>query len=374
VEAPETDLLAKQKEIEMENEKNYKEAQDTVQTLLSTGKGDNACRSLSKATSDEVTASVKSQQKVLDGMSRGQDCDDEGQELIAKAKSKLDKAKADEANKKKALTDAQTKKINFGDFAVNQLTEGQCSSFFDQQVWKDAKAAIKTAQNNYNTAKATTKAAAAGVEDAKEIAAKMVQECRCKAKKALESTLEKMNSGAKAANTKAWTKAAHLLCVLDGKSPSNCVVKPIPVVKMVSLSKDVQKACAIQDEWDGDGLKSSGASNGRLFELFKLQPVAIGADDTSKYIDICKKEGLLPVGCGTSSYDCNKYRGGKCVNMPSSWGCNMMTTLGAKTGFGKDIFAFCTGIGYGCTHRLYTPYNRYPNGSVKYSPVCGKFK
>merc|ERR1711934_437402 len=209
-ETPDIDLLAHQK---LENEKNYKEASDTVQALMDTGKDDNACRALADATSQEVKATVKNQQKVLDDMSRGKDCDSEGQELIAKAKQNLDKARAHEANKKKDLHAAQNKKINFGDFAVNQLTEGKCGSFFDQQVWKDAKAAIKTAQNNYNSAKAATKASETAVEDAKKTAMKMVQECRCKAKQAIENTLKKMNESAKGPNTKAWTKAAHLRCV-----------------------------------------------------------------------------------------------------------------------------------------------------------------
>ena len=91
-----------------------------------------------------------------------------------------------------------------------------------------------------------------------------------------------------------------------------------------------------------------------------------------KYIDICKKNGLLPVGCG-NYYDCNYYRhstygayGEPCLPMPSSWGCDMMSNLKANTRWDNNIVAMEYYWGY-----LRTP-NGNPAANKNLQAVCGK--
>ena len=92
---------------------------------------------------------------------------------------------------------------------------------------------------------------------------------------------------------------------------------------------------------------------------------------TTQYIDTCKKNGLLPVGCGTFSYNCDKHRHNDepCIPMPDSWGCTMMAQLNTNTGWGNNIVAIQTdGSG---TNYLYKP-NGSPTSSQILQPVCGK--
>jgi hypothetical protein len=365
--APETSFL----------DAEFEQTKKQVHSLLQTGKSDAACRDLSKATSDEVTANVKAQQNTLNGMSRGQDCDKAGQGLIDNAKKNLNKEISHAETKKRESNAAKKKKINFGDFAYDQLTEGQCGSFFNQKVWRDAKANVAAAQKAHNNAQAAVKSAQDALTAAKNEAARRVKECRCKAKKALEKALETMNNGARAANTKAWTKAQHLLCVLDGKTTNNCPVSAIPTVKMVKLSKKVKQACKIEAEWVANAKSGGSVNAGKSFKLYKMKKIgAFGNNDVNKYADYCYKEGLLPVGCG-DSHDCSgKWAGGgKCVSMPASWGCNMMNKLAHHTGFGNDIMAFCSNGMTGCGKNLnlYTVGGYAGSSGKTLHPVCGKW-
>jgi hypothetical protein len=102
----------------------YANAKKHVTQLLQTGKDETACKDLSKATSDEVIANVASQQKALDGMAKGEEeCDNEGQQLVSKAEEDLNDANDDQQKKTQALTEANSKKINFGDFEFSELQE-----------------------------------------------------------------------------------------------------------------------------------------------------------------------------------------------------------------------------------------------------------
>ena len=75
----------------------YATAKKHVTQMLQTDKDESACKDLSKATSDEVIANVASQQKVLDGMPKGEEeCDNEGQEVVSNAEQDLKDAKDDQ--------------------------------------------------------------------------------------------------------------------------------------------------------------------------------------------------------------------------------------------------------------------------------------
>jgi len=358
-------------------ESDFFQAKETVQQLLESGNDKNACLSLAKATADEVTASVKTQQNVLDGMSKGDDCHTEGQDLINKAKDGVTAADLAQAKAKSASDAAAKTKINFGDWEFDQLSEGKCNAFFNQPVWKKAKIAVAAAKKRYSDAQSATKTAKAKLETAKNTAKKMATECRCNAKKALEKAVKLANDGAKSANSQAWTKAAHMTCVLAGTKPSDCKVPDHPVVKMVKLSKIVSESCAIKGEWVSKE-KSGGAYGGKSFALYRLAPQSIGNNDATTYSNACKAVGLLPIGCGTPSYDCGKKfgngKGNSCIGMPSSWSCNMMAGMCKKAGWGTNCMAFCTdGATNGCTYTMYTATSAYPAGNSQFFPVCGKY-
>merc|ERR1711959_872446 len=119
-------------------EASYNDAKHTITALLQEGKDDSACRDMAKTTADEVTAAVDAQQKQLASMANGDSCNDEGQSLIDTANKNQEDADKAKNDAQKALTDAKSEKFNFGDFAYNDLQEGQCGTFFNSQTWKNA--------------------------------------------------------------------------------------------------------------------------------------------------------------------------------------------------------------------------------------------
>jgi hypothetical protein len=256
-EAPDTNLM----------EASYNDAKNTVTALLQEGKDDSACRDMAKATADEVTASVENQQKQLAAMDNGDSCNDEGQGLIDTANKNQEEADKAKTDANKALNEAKSEKFNFGDFDYNSLTEGQCGTFFNSQTWKDAKGKVTAAQSTYNTKVAEANAAAKAVQTAKDEAKTMVKECKCKAKRALDDALESLNKNAKEANTKAWNKAYHMQCVLDGKTTNNCDVPALPTVQAVPYGDGVEHACGCKyppfhgDECKAPRFGGQGAAN-----------------------------------------------------------------------------------------------------------------
>ena len=95
---------------------------------------------------------------------------------------------------------------------------------------------------------------------------------------------------------------------------------------------------------------------------------------TTHYIDTCKKNGLLPVGSGTFSYNCdrNRYDDEPCIPMPDSWGSSsdMLSSLNTNTGWGNNIVAIQRDS---TSAYLYKP-NGSPSSSQNLQAVCGKVK
>jgi len=374
------------------NQRNHHaNAKKKVAAMLETGKDDNACRELAKATSDTVTADVATQQKTLDAMPTGSECADEGQDLITDAKEALRETEETKTAKTKALALVNSKKIDFGEFQYDQLAEGKCGSFFNQKVWKDAKAAVATATQELASAAAAVTPAKKAVETAEAAAANLVTECQCKAKTLIDKTLETMNAGAQSANTKAWNEGAHMLCFLDGKSEDSCSVPALPVVKPVKLSDQVLGACYYTKTWSDPKVTTGGkVQSGRKFTLFQMQTAnfAVGESrnyESDKYAKVCTDAGLLPVGCGSSPYDCAKdfQGGGKCISMPQSWSCNVNLHSASNPAKMQNPMYLCDGKGQGsaCGSTptgkavLYgagaTGSGGYQGGS--FNAICGKY-
>ena len=182
--------------------------------------------------------------------------------------------------------------------------------------------------------------------EAKVEEAKMVLQCRCKAKQLLDKTLNEMNASAQAANTKAWKMAAHMMCVLDGKSEGSCSVPALPVVKPVKLSDQVLKGCLNTKTmtktkpiktWSDPNYRTGGkVQSGGKFTLYQLPKADFTSDDSDKYAKMCTDAGLLPTGCGSWDmwvpYDCASYfkGGGKCISMPASWNCHVRIEASAN--------------------------------------------
>jgi len=207
-----------------------------LEQLRVKGTSDKECRKLADATEDDVKASVKAQQDALDSIDKGEKCPSAHTSLVSAALKNLNKAKSDKKKADDAYDKAKKTKIDFGAFTYDQLTPGQCGSFFNQAVYKNVATSVKSAKAKVDMAAgsltALQKAYDAAVADQKAA----INKCHCDVKKLQKATLEKMNSDVKVANSKLYKKAADLRCLLDGTPASKCKVGAIPVVVPVNVT------------------------------------------------------------------------------------------------------------------------------------------
>jgi len=207
-----------------------------LEQLRKKGTSDKECRKLADATEDAVKASVKAQQDALDSIDKGEKCPSAHTSLVSAALKNLNKAKSDKKKADDAYAKAKKTKIDFGAFTYDQLTPGQCGSFFNQAVYKNVATSVKSAKAKVDMAAgsltALQKAYDAAVADQKAA----INKCHCDVKKLQKATLEKMNSDVKVANKKLYKKAADLRCLLDGTPASKCKVGAIPVVVPVKVT------------------------------------------------------------------------------------------------------------------------------------------
>jgi len=394
---------------EMEMDAEFEDAKASVNELLQAGKDDKACRNLAKTTAVEVNDSVAASQKAVANMPNGDQCNNEGAHLIKKAeddKKKADKAEKDALN---AVNAAKSAKINFGDYVVSSLDGKSCGYFYNTQVWKNAQNKIKNAETAYNKRKAEAQAAAKGVTAAKEEAKVLVDKCKCSSKTAIEKAIADFNAKSKAANTAAWKKSYHMICVLDAKPANQCTVPALPEVKPVPFGKGVADSCkdyfngkpipqtcdtgfsknppkpiGTYGSWSAPWMSSGqhNGQNGKRFKLIRLNSVALNdsIESEMKLVNLCRAQGLMAFGCGhVGSWDASVCP--QAIAGPKNWGCNNLGQIGKHTGWKKNIVSLQTGIGRG--HTLYAIESNggvnHPNGynsksgGKKYHPVCAKF-
>jgi len=360
----------------------YQKAKAQIAEMMESGKSKKECSDAAKEMKKQVEESVKAQQKVLDKMERGKQCATRGQKAVNDAVASLGGAKDKVKAAEKALHKASKKKINFTNFHYDQLKEGKCGSFFNQQVWKTAKTAVTQATNTQNHARMNQKAAEKALANAKIEAARLVRKCKCNTKKLLKKTRTDMNNKARAENTKAWRQAAHLQCVLDGKqNMNNCPVGTLPEVKPVKLEESVEKACYQEWRSTGNYRVINAAGQNVKFTLYSLPEMKgwVNNDPNwkSRYIKVCKDEGMVPVGCGTRvswpTYDCRAtQRANNCMGLPQGFKCNAIDSARRITNFKGNLIGYYTnGEGYNSNY-FYTT-DGPPSTSQKYHPLCGKY-
>jgi len=211
--------------------------------------GANACSKLSDATAQEVKDNVKAQQAILDKIDKGANCPKRGQAAVNTMKDKLKAAENASKDATKKYNDALNVDVDFGKRKFNSLTEGNCNSFFNSAAYTSAKKKVADAKKKTQQAAGKVTQAQKDLKAAEAAAKSEVKTCQCDTFKAHQKALADANAKVKASNTKAWTEAAHLKCVLAGKSMSSCTVPPLPKVKATSVAAGVTGgACSA---WEG---------------------------------------------------------------------------------------------------------------------------
>merc|ERR1712072_178998 len=208
------------------------EARETLASMQASGKSEAACRKLVADTKNEITTNVRTEQLILDGLSKGHECSalkKEADDEKVEQKRTEDKEKA-----AKAHLDAMTKAtVTFGSRSFSSVKKGDCSWIFSHSSYTTAKANYKKAVTAHQESQG---AAAKAVEETKKAVAaakKATKECNCKTQFA-HATANKNSKRNDAANEAAWNMAHRLECVLDKKT--TCTVPACPTTTAPALA------------------------------------------------------------------------------------------------------------------------------------------
>jgi hypothetical protein len=125
--------------------------------------------------------------------------------------------------------------------------------------------------------------------------------------------------------------------------------------------------------WDSElGENAGGNPAGKTFTLFKLPPRYPAFPDSAaggqQYADTCAAYGLQAIGCSPT------FHGYIYINsvtphgmgMPSSWGCNSVRALHAKTG-GRSVAALQS---HAWMYGVDVNGNQISTPEAGYAPVC----
>jgi len=201
------------------------EAQQKINQMTAAGASDKDCRKLVTETRKEVQTNVDSCQKIMDGMPKGEQCVNLGQDHVkaaTEAKSKADKHLVTTTTE---VTRASSAKVDFGSRSFSSLTEGKCDSFYSSGVYTTAKTTYTAAVTAQTKAKGAAEEAAKTLTKLIAAAAKAKLDCECKTKHDHERAFA-THGAADAANQKAWSFACKVECVLDGKTTCTCSAAP----------------------------------------------------------------------------------------------------------------------------------------------------
>jgi hypothetical protein len=220
----------------------FEETRQMLVGLKSQGKNDKDCRKLADNTEDAVKKNIKVEQDTLNKMSKGKECPSRGQKAVDNAEDDLAKAKKKATDTDKKYKKSLDHQVDFGKTRFGDLTEGKCGVFFSSSAYTNAKAAAKAAKDAKLKAAGALDQAKKAHERALSDQKEAVNKCYCDLKKLHAKTLNDMNVKAEQANQKAWTRAAHIRCVLDGTPLDKCKVTALPKVTKVSLTAAAESA------------------------------------------------------------------------------------------------------------------------------------
>merc|ERR1711935_207577 len=202
-------------------------------------KGDNACLKLANDLKQVVATNVKALQGEQDKMDKGLSCKDEGQPIVKSAQESLATAKAAITTAQNAHNAASTAKVDFGSENLDNLDPSKCV-FFQMSSYTAAVKKREDAKKQLEIAKGEVVSAETGLKNAEDAAKIAVLKCKCDIVTSHETALGKRNVDAESANKEGWTKAEHLICVLEGKDMKACTVSSIPKVE---AAKGLCKGC-----------------------------------------------------------------------------------------------------------------------------------
>jgi len=214
----------------------HKEAQAEITLLLQSGKDEGACKNLAESTLKEITASVDTAQKAVDSVGTGARCVTEGHEAVEAAETALRNAKKARDDAAKALSKAQGQSVQIAPVPLDAIGEEKCQYAFTDSAYTKAKADVDGAANALEKAKGGVTAAEGALDAAQDAQKAAIKSCQCGVRAKYDEVWAAANKDTEE-NEKAYSKAKHMECVLNGET--NCEVGDVPAVKPLKLADGV---------------------------------------------------------------------------------------------------------------------------------------
>jgi hypothetical protein len=105
-----------------------------------------------------------------------------------------------------------------------------CSTFLNDRAYTSAKGHMTRTCNDATRKRAAHADSRKATTSALRAHQKAKEQCACRAQKTHKAAVRTTSNFNSAANAKAWTKAHHMICVLDGKAANRCSVPRVPRV------------------------------------------------------------------------------------------------------------------------------------------------
>merc|ERR1719440_2682146 len=214
----------------------HKEAQAEIALLLQSGKDEGPCKNLAESTLKEITASVDTAQEAVDSVGTGARCVTEGHEAVEAAETALRNAKKARDDAAKALSKAQGQSVQIAPVPLDQIGDNKCSYAFTDSAYTKAKSDVDGATNSLQQSKGAVTAAEGALDAAQDAQKAAIKSCQCGVRAKYDKVWAAANKDTEE-NKKAYTKAKHMECVLNGET--NCVVGEVPAVKPLKLADGV---------------------------------------------------------------------------------------------------------------------------------------
>jgi len=218
----------------------HEDAQAHINELLQEGRSDSACRNVAKNAKKEITNGQKNTQKLLNKMDVGKNCKNAGKPAMDAAKKRWTNANTAKKKANKKCNEAKSARVQVSAKSLSQFKTG-CAAFLNDGKYIAAKGHMTRSCNDAVKKAAAADDARKAYYSARNAHTAAVKKCSCKAQETHAAAVKAANGFNSAANKKAWTRAQHMLCVLDGKAANKCKVPRVPRVSAPSMPNDVKK-------------------------------------------------------------------------------------------------------------------------------------
>merc|ERR1711871_1444434 len=328
----------------------YAEAQESIDTLLQSGKKDSACRNLAKGSKKEITDGQRNTQNLVNRMDVGKNCHTAGLAAYQAAQRRETSARNAYHSANNACNRAKGARVQVGAKSLSQFKVG-CAAFLNDGKYIAAKRHMTNTCNDAIKKKAAYENSRKATASALKAHQKAKVACACRAQKNHKAAVKATNNFNSAANAKAWTKAHHMMCVLDGKPANKCAVPRVPRVTAPRMpswvartrcvtssplhckktTKGSNHAGVIKPHFPGGGYQLMGGGMNNHYRSFNhLSPfeeafpngnhfqcdTGFGAGRLTCYAMYCKKAGMK---CATNRSHRQRKSGYQTVNAPRGY-------------------------------------------------------